>query len=72
MRDGVELLTDVYVPVGQSLGTLLIRTPYGRAGLQALLTARYFATHGYHVVNQSLPRHVRLRRGLRALRSGHR
>src|SRR5215203_3142736 len=53
MRDGVELLTDVYAPVGQSLGTLLIRTPYSRAGLNALLTARYFATHGYHVVNQS-------------------
>jgi len=53
MRDGVELLTDVYAPVAKSLGTLLIRTPYGRTGLIALLTARYYATHGYHVVNQS-------------------
>ena len=53
MRDGVELLTDIYVPVGKSLGTLLIRTPYGRTGLIALLTARYYATQGYHVVNQS-------------------
>ena len=53
MRDGVELLTDIYAPVGKSLGTLLIRTPYGRNSLIALLTARYFATHGYHVVNQS-------------------
>ena len=53
MRDGVELLTDVYSPVAESLGTLLIRTPYGRAGLIALLTARQYATHGYHVVNQS-------------------
>jgi uncharacterized protein len=53
MRDGVELLTDIYAPVGKSLGTLLIRTPYGRTGLIALLTARYYATHGYHVVNQS-------------------
>jgi hypothetical protein len=52
MRDGVELLTDVYAPVTKSLGTLLIRTPYGRTGLIALLTARYYATHGYHVVNQ--------------------
>jgi uncharacterized protein len=53
MRDGVELLTDIYVPVGKSFGTLLIRTPYGRTGLIALLTAGYYATHGYHVVNQS-------------------
>ena len=53
MRDGVELLTDIYVPVGKSLGTLLIRTPYGRTGLIALVTARYYATQGYHVVNQS-------------------
>ena len=53
MRDGVELLTDIYMPVGKSLGTLLIRTIYGRAGLITLLTARYYATHGYLVVNQS-------------------
>ena len=26
MRDGVELLTDVYAPAAKSLGTLLIRT----------------------------------------------
>ena len=50
MRDGVELLTDIYRPVGKSLGTLLIRTIYGRAGLITLLTARYYATHGYLVV----------------------
>ena len=30
-----------------------MRTPYGRTGLPALITARYYATHGYHVVNQS-------------------
>ena len=53
MRDGVELLTDIYAPVAESLGTLLIRTPYGRTGPIALLTARCYATHGYHVVNQS-------------------
>ncbi len=53
MRDGVELLTDVYVPVARSRGTVLTRTPYGRTGLIALLTAGYYATHGYHVVNQS-------------------
>jgi putative CocE/NonD family hydrolase len=53
MRDGVELLTDVYEPAGELLGTLLIRTPYGLTGPVALLSARYFATHGYQVVNQS-------------------
>ena len=53
MRDCVQLLTDVYVPVGTSLGAVLIRTPYGRDGLIAQLTAGFFASHGYHVVNQS-------------------
>jgi uncharacterized protein len=53
MRDGVELLADIYRPVGKSLGTLLIRTPYGRTGSIALLTAGYYATHGYLLVNQS-------------------
>jgi putative CocE/NonD family hydrolase len=53
MRDGVELLTDVYAPVEKSRGTVLVRTPYGRQSLVANLTARYYATHGYHVVNQS-------------------
>lgn len=53
MRDGVELLTDVYQPVATSLGTLLVRTPYGRNSLIATLTARSYATHGYQVVNQS-------------------
>jgi uncharacterized protein len=52
MRDGVELLTDLYAPVGDSRGTILIRTPYGLAGLIAALTARSYAGHGYHVVNQ--------------------
>ena len=46
MRDGVKLLTDVYAPVAKSLGTLLIRTPYGRCGSIAVVTARYNATHG--------------------------
>lgn len=53
MRDGVELLTDVYQPVGKSRGTLLIRTPYGRSGPIADLTARVYAAHGFLVVNQS-------------------
>ena len=47
MRDGVELLTDVYEPEGTSLGTVLVRTPYGRRGLVALsppATTRAMAT----------------------------
>lgn len=52
MRDGVELLADVYTPVAGSAGTVLIRTPYGRDGLVAQLTAGFFAAHGYQVVNQ--------------------
>jgi hypothetical protein len=53
MRDGVELLTDIHAPATTSLGTVLIRTPYGRDGMIARLTAGYLASHGYHVVNQS-------------------
>lgn len=53
MRDGVELLTDVYLPIGSPQGTILIRTPYGRNSPVAVLTAGYYATHGYQVVHQS-------------------
>ena len=53
MRDGVELLTDVFEPVGEGRGTVLIRTPYGRTGPIADLTARVYAAHGFLVVNQS-------------------
>ena len=54
MRDGVDLLADVFTPTGTDpRGTLLIRTPYGRSSLIAALTARSYAAHGYLVVNQS-------------------
>ena len=53
MSDGVELMADLYAPERVPLGTVLIRTPYGRDGLIAHLTAGCFASHGYHVVNQS-------------------
>lgn len=53
MRDGVQLLTDVYSPADRSPGTVLIRTPYGRDGLVAQLTAGFFASHGFQIVNQS-------------------
>ncbi|MFB9551510.1 CocE/NonD family hydrolase [Nocardioides luteus] len=53
MRDGVELATDVYEPEDGTMGTILIRTPYSRDGLIAHLTAGFFASPGYLVVNQS-------------------
>ncbi|HEU5483822.1 MAG TPA: CocE/NonD family hydrolase, partial [Microlunatus sp.] len=53
MRDGAELLTDLYTPVGDPLGTILVRTPYGRDGPVAFLTARLYALHGYRVVHQA-------------------
>jgi len=53
MRDGVHLLTDIYAPVTEPLGTVLVRTPYGRTSLIAFLTARCYAAQGYLVVNQS-------------------
>jgi uncharacterized protein len=52
MRDGAELLTHVYAPDAGSLGTVLIRTPYGLDGVIAQLTAGFFASHGFQVVNQ--------------------
>lgn len=52
MRDGVQLLTHVYSPLGTSSGTVLMRTPYGLDGPIAQLTAGFFAGHGYRVVNQ--------------------
>lgn len=51
--DGVELLTDLYLP--HPIGprpAILIRTPYGRAGAWGLF-ARGFAERGYQVVIQS-------------------
>lgn len=53
MRDGVRLLADHYVPSGTPRGTLLVRSPYGRAGAFALVYARPYAARGYHVVVQS-------------------
>jgi putative CocE/NonD family hydrolase len=53
MRDGVDLLADVYAPTGASQGTILVRGPYGRGGPFPLLFARVYAERGYHVVLQS-------------------
>ncbi len=53
MRDGVVLLADHYIPDGPVRGTVLVRSPYGRAGLFGLLFARPYAERGFHVVIQS-------------------
>lgn len=56
MRDGVELLGDLFLPVepaGSTAPTMLIRSPYGRTGLSTLLFARPFAERGFGVFVQS-------------------
>jgi putative CocE/NonD family hydrolase len=51
--DGLELLTDLYLPRPlEPRPAILIRTPYGRGGVWGLF-ARAFAERGYQVVIQS-------------------
>jgi hypothetical protein len=53
-RDGISLLTDHYAPAdGPGRGTVLVRTPYGRKFF-ADFEAWVYASHGYHVVVQSV------------------
>ncbi|WBB54108.1 CocE/NonD family hydrolase [Verrucosispora sp. WMMD573] len=52
VRDGVTLRTDHYAPDLPAAPTVLIRTPYGRAGPMRLL-CRLAAEQGFHVVIQS-------------------
>lgn len=54
MRDGVELLADQYDPVGDAVGTLLVRGPYGRAFPFSLVFAYLHAARGYRVILQSV------------------
>jgi putative CocE/NonD family hydrolase len=55
MRDGVDLIGDHYAPLTASpLGTVLIRTPYGRGFPEAAMHGRTFAARGYHVLIQSV------------------
>lgn len=54
MRDGVELIADVYQPVGQTVGTLLARGPYGRGFPFSLVFADLHAARGYRVILQSV------------------
>ena len=53
MRDGVRLLTDHYAPKGAAYGTVLMRSPYQRAGPVPHVLVGLFAARGYHVVVQS-------------------
>jgi putative CocE/NonD family hydrolase len=54
MPDGVTLLADHYYPRGGgAVPTVLVRSPYGRAGLVGLLFARPFAERGFGVLIQS-------------------
>jgi uncharacterized protein len=54
MRDGVNLLTDIYHPRGaRNPATVLMRSPYGRGSLLAPI-ARAFAGQGYTTVIQSV------------------
>src|SRR5271168_3066419 len=54
MRDGVELIADVYEPVGETVGTLLARGPYGRGFPFSLVFGDIHAARGYRVVLQSV------------------
>jgi hypothetical protein len=55
MRDGVVLLGDHYRPPGDDrpMPVVLIRSPYGRAGLIGFLDARTLARRGFQVFIQS-------------------
>jgi uncharacterized protein len=54
MRDGVELVADLYEPKGEVVGTLLARGPYGRAFPFSMVFADLHAARGYRVVLQSV------------------
>jgi putative CocE/NonD family hydrolase len=59
MRDGVELIADVYLParhdgnrIGAPAPTIIERTPYDRQRTDLYLTACFFAARGYAYVLQ--------------------
>lgn len=57
MRDGVELVADVYTPSSIDQGpfpVVLQRTPYSRQAVTLQPKARYLAQHGYAVVLQDV------------------
>jgi putative CocE/NonD family hydrolase len=55
MRDGVELLADLYTPWDAGpMPTVLVRTPYGRRGAYGLLYGLVYAQRGLQVLVQSV------------------
>ena len=64
MPDGVVLLGDHYRPAGDDrpLPVVLIRSPYGRAGLAGTLVRRAAGAAGLPGVHPEHPRDVRLGR----------
>jgi putative CocE/NonD family hydrolase len=50
MRDGVELLADLYEPTGPVSGTILVTSPYGWNLIGAAMTGGVFACRGYRVL----------------------
>jgi uncharacterized protein len=55
MRDGAVLLAEHHVPAtDHPLGTVLVRTPYGRRSAMDALGSRVLAVRGYHVLVQSV------------------
>jgi len=55
MPDGVELVADLYEPVGiEVVGTVMSRTPYGRVGMLSRATGVPFAERGFNVLIQSV------------------
>jgi putative CocE/NonD family hydrolase len=55
MRDGAVLLAEHHVPsTDHPLGTVLVRTPYGRRSALDALSSRTLALRGYHVLVQSV------------------
>jgi uncharacterized protein len=56
MRDGVWLVTDVYLPRGgrDKFPLVLLRTPYNRKTVDMEFGARYYASHGYAVAVQDV------------------
>lgn len=54
MRDGVELVSDVFLPVATGRWpTILVRTPYNRRG-DGVRGYKMFASHGYAVLLQDV------------------
>lgn len=50
MRDGVELLADIYEPKSTVSGTILVTSPYGWNLVGAAMTGGVFVGRGYRVV----------------------